>query len=160
MEDGPRMDFTQYIYDLWERIGYSPSNVELDPVIDEDHATQTGGLFTPAKRTGDDSDKFTGVSIKTFPKDTDHGDIIEFLVKSGVPESHKDKIDIKQNGAVMIKDLSSSECEVLISVIHTKTHFGRRMFCNGIIPRTPDKADIPVETPAAVPLIPGPLSPL
>ena len=60
LENGPRMDFTQYIFDLWERIGYSPSNVELDPVIDEDHATQTGGLFTPVKRPGGDTDKFTG----------------------------------------------------------------------------------------------------
>ena len=79
---------------------------------------------------------------------------------SGLPEIHKENIDIKQNGAVMIKDLSSSECEVLITAIHTKTHFGRRMYCNGIIPRTPDKAEIPDEFPASNPIIPGPLSPL
>ena len=143
LENGPRMDFTQYIYDLWNRIDYCPSNVDLDPVINEDHAIQDGGMFTPVKRPDDNKEKFTGVSIKTFPKDTDHGDIVQFLIQSGLPETHKDNINIKQNGAVMINNLAGSQCEALIAAIHTKTHFGRRLFCNGIIPRTPDKAEVP-----------------
>ena len=58
------------------RIGYCPAKVDLDPAINEDHASQVGGAFTPVKRPVEDADKFNGVSVKTFPKETDHGDIV------------------------------------------------------------------------------------
>ena len=49
---------------------------------------QTGGWFTPVKSLSE-PDKFRGVVVKQFPKETDPGDIMEFLTKSGLPEIHK-----------------------------------------------------------------------
>ena len=74
-----------------------------------------------------------------IPKETDHAEIVEFMVNSGLPETYKDNISIKSNGTVIINQLQSQECEILIAAIHTKTSFGRRLYCNGVVPRTPDK---------------------
>ena len=162
LENGPKVDFTDYIYQLWDKIGYRPAEVELNSDINEDHANQNvGQQFTPVKGPEEHNDKFAGVCVKQFPKDTDHGEIVEFLINSGLAETHKESIMIKTNGTVMINNLQSSECQVLITAIHNKTSFGRRLYCNGIIPLTPDKPDQqpPISLPNTV-QPPTPLSPL
>ena len=147
--EGAKVEFSDYILDLWQKIGYVPGEVEMAAVYDEhgdygDHPDrvdqQTGGLFTPTKQTSE-PEKFKGVSIKQFPKDTDHGDIVEFLVTSGLPESVKDTVVIKLNGTVIIQNLENSVSLSLIDKIHQKVHFGRKLFCNGIIPLTPEKPE-------------------
>ena len=81
-----KVDIVNYIRDLWQQIGYSPGNVELgdgpeeSPDNDAELNQQDGGMFTPHKESNEDSRKYGGVSIKTFPKETDHGDIVAFLV--------------------------------------------------------------------------------
>ena len=40
-----------------------------------------------------------------------------------------------------IKNLTSEESALLIEAIHGKNHFDRRLFCNGLIPLTPEKAE-------------------
>ena len=90
-----------------------------------------------------------GVSVRTFPKETDQAEIVEFLILSGLSESHKDSISFKPNGSVIIDKLQSSECAVLIEAIHNKFNFGRRLYCNGIVPRTPDKNEQTEDTPAS-----------
>ena len=90
---------------------------------------------------------YSGVSIKAFPKDADHGVIMEFLSSSGLDEKHKEDVVIKPNGSVSIMNLSSSECSILISAIHQNDKFGRKLFCNGIIPLTPEKPGTPAPTP-------------
>ena len=96
---GNKVEFSQYIMDLWESIGYSPGEIEVAAVYDDhgdDVEQQTGGSFTPVKVMSD-PDKFTGVSVKQFHKDTDPGDIVEFLINSGLPETSKDSVLIKPN---------------------------------------------------------------
>ena len=50
-------------------------------------------------------------------------------------------IAAKNNGVVLIEGLPNSLCSHLIESIHSKIEFGKRLFCNGIVPRTPDKTD-------------------
>ena len=146
---GPKVELCDYILELWNRIGYNPGDCDRGDLsggdgddLDTEPAVQqqTGGTFTPAKTTTDPT-SFSGVRIKSFPEDTHHDEIRKFLVASGLAEQKKESMQIKPNGTVTIMNLSSEECLTLIGVIHHKIHFGFRMFCNGIIPLTPEKLD-------------------
>ena len=141
-EGGEKVEFLDYILNLWSAIGYSPENIEninLDVVNGSDTLQQVGGTFTPVKYDQSNSEKFTGVSVKSFPKDMDHGDIMDFLVKSGLPDSKTDNVTINNRGTATVRDLENSECLVLIENIHEKRFFEKKMFCNGIVPLSPEK---------------------
>ena len=86
-----------------------------------------------------------------------------------------DSIVIKGNGSVTIRDLNSSESKILIEKIHNKFFSGKKLYCNGIIPLTPEKeapgspeaAAAPAATtpsmsgpPSATPTLPTPISPI
>ena len=144
---GVKVDISDHILELWRKIGYSPGAVEMAAIYDdhgediddedkERHAI--GNEFTPVKVISE-PEKFTGVSVRQFPKETDPGDIVEFLVMSGLPEVLKESVLIKGNGTVTIRNLENETCLQLISNIHNKKHFNRKLYCNGIIPLTPEK---------------------
>ena len=142
-EGGVRIEFNDYILDLWRKVGYNPSNVQLPEDINaEVDDKQELEAFTPVKAPTEVKDNFNGVTVKQFPKNTDDGDIMEFLVTAGLPEDKKNSVNIKTNGHVIIRDLEISECKVLIEAIHGKNNFGRKLFCNGIVPLTPLKSTI------------------
>ena len=44
-----------------------------------------------------------------------------------------------QNGSVTVKNLENQICQALIAAIHGKENFGKKLFCNGIIPFSPNK---------------------
>ena len=125
-----------------------PDNVLEVAAVYDDHgedgeaaavaSPHTGGKFTPVK-VHTEPEKFAGVAVKQFPKDTDSGDIMDFLIRSGLPESAKESVMIKSNGAVTIKNLENHVCLALIENIHNKKNFNRKLFCNGFIPLTPEK---------------------
>ena len=73
---GAKVELSDHVQNLWKEIGYTPRNNHFDEVIDGvegDHvAEKVGGDFTPAKANSDPS-LFTGVCVKTFPKEVDHG---------------------------------------------------------------------------------------
>ena len=147
-EGGEKADFVSYILDLWKMIGYSPDSpdeVENILGLDEDLQELPGGNFTPSK-TVMNTEKYAGVSIKQFPADLDHGEIIEFLIECGMPADKRDSVSIHDNGAVMIRGLDNELCLKLISVLHMKQHYSRRMFCNGVIPLTPEKVNNNADT--------------
>ena len=50
---------------------------------------------------------------------------------------------INNNGSATIKSLENSECLALIEAIHGKTNFDKKLFCNGVIPLTPEKPPEP-----------------
>ena len=157
---GPKVELTDYILKLWHKIGYSPDDAKLSDDINEDLdglpvIQQEGGNFTPAK-VPSDPNLFSGVNIKTFPKETDHGVITEFLFKSGLAVKHKESIKIRPNGSVSIMNLTSAECIAMISTIHHNDQFGRKLFCNGVIGLTPDK---PAALPPGPPAAPHPPTP-
>ena len=144
-EGGSKVEFSTYILDLWKKIGYSPENLELGEdglQLDEDQRVheQHGGTFTPVK-VSPNTEKFTGVSIRQFPKESDNGEIIEFLIKCGLPESKTENLTLNSRGVVVVRNLENSECLELIEAIHGKTHFERKLFCNGIVPLSPQKAE-------------------
>ena len=103
---------------------------------------QTGGSFTPKKGPVINTESFAGVSIKSFPRGVDDGEIMEFLVKCGLPESKRESVRIN-SGKVIIKELENTECLTLIDVIHGKKHFDQKIFCNGFVPLTPEKITEP-----------------
>ena len=116
-QGGVRIEFTDYILEVWRKIGYSPSEADLDPalnIIEEPVGIQEGGIFTPVKYPEENVEKYAGVRIKQFPKDMDDGEIIEFLCRLGLPEAKKDNVKIKANGIVTIKSLDNEESNFLI----------------------------------------------
>ena len=76
---------SDYILGLWEKIGYTPPSGEL--AIDEEDATveQVVEAFSPVKVTSMDEGKYAGVTIRQFPRDVDHGEVMKFLCNSGLP---------------------------------------------------------------------------
>ena len=140
-EGGLRADFNDYIMEGWRKVGYTPDNKDAMKLAEGGNSelvTQEGGSFTPTKSISS-TEKFTGVSLKNIPKDTDHGLIVEFLIKAGLPEPKKEFITINAKGTVTIKDLENEECLRLISNIHQKIHLGKKLYCNGVVPLTPVK---------------------
>ena len=130
----------------------------------EELVSQDGGSFTPPKVYPLDTSKFTGVTIQQLPKDSDHGEIVEFLVNCGLSESHRDKIKFGIKGIITINDISNKDCMALIDKIHEKNHFGKKLFCNGILPLTPKKSSGSPEPPISpttseLPIHPKPLPP-
>ena len=168
-EGGVKRDFNDYIIQLWDEIGYEPSQVNLDPRNNEEHVSIECEQFTPVKTASQDPAKFTGVRISSFPKDVDHGQIVEFLISSGLPEAIKDDISIKKNGTVLIENIPNEVCLMLIGAIHNKFGLEKKLYCNGIVPRTPNKSvcDPQVEASTSnhdvlqdIHLVPGPISPM
>jgi hypothetical protein len=139
-EGGVRIEFSDYILSLWKRIGYSPDNDDLT-IVDCDQEVEQVEQFTPVKVQPIDEEKYAGVSIRQFPKDTDQGDIIDFLCSNGLPEDKKDETIIKANGIVTIKNLDNATSRQLIEAIHGKLNFGKKLFCNGFVPLSPEKED-------------------
>ena len=65
-EGGVRIEFTDYIYGLWKRIGYSPPSTELSSDIIENNdleAEQVCGSFTPVKHPFG-NELYAGISIR------------------------------------------------------------------------------------------------
>ena len=102
---------------------------------------QHGGQFTPLKQQAVPTSNFAGVIVKAFPKEADHGEIVELLVNAGLPESEKENINIKPNGTVTLTNLSNDVSMNLISYLHNNRFMGRKIFCNGTVPLTPKKND-------------------
>ena len=146
---GIKVELGHYIVELWKKIGYSPGVLEYAAAHDE-HGEDLNQVavgsplpatdFTPVKVVTE-PDKFAGVTVKQFPRGVDSGEIMEFLVKAGLPAENKESVTIKSNGYVTISNLENHVCRILIENIHNKNHFDRRLFCNGIIPLTPEKKD-------------------
>ena len=143
--NGPKVEFSDYILKLWNDIGYLPGDVEMASIYDDhgDSSEQTGGTFTPIKPLTN-AEKYSGVSIQQFPKETDSGEIMELLVNSGLPEANKESVLIRPNGLVSINNIENKTCLDLITNIHSKKFFGRKLFCNGVIPLTPEKPEEPL----------------
>ena len=153
---GDKVEFVDYILKLWDSLGYSPEHVELaehqylsnesdNDNQDGEVETQVGGQFTPSRPAPLLETSFVGVSVKTFPRDADHGAITEILIAAGLPEESKDNVLIKQNGAVTISNLTNDISHILIGNLHQKKFLGRKIYCNGIVPLTPRKEEIAVD---------------
>ena len=139
-EGGDKADFVSYILEMWSQIGYSPDitdNSSLAEISDHEAADE----FTPTK-CSTSTEKFSGVSIRNLPNDADHGEVVELLVKLGLPENRKDNIKISDKGTAIIRDIENDACIKLIDAIHMKVYFSRKLFCNGVIALSPEKQNI------------------
>ena len=137
-QGGLKTEFSDYIKSLWQDLGYSSENDEIDAA---DDMIEKSDNFTPMKVQSFPVEKFAGVRIKQFPRDIDQGDIIEYLCHNGLPEDKKESVQINSNGTVIIKDLDHYIVEFLINSIHGKIKYGRKLYCNGVVPLTPAKSD-------------------
>ena len=155
---GPKLEFSDYILALWKKIGYSPAaNTEIVEEESEmiEFNDQEVNSFTPVKFQTCDETKYAGVCIKQIPRNTDQGLVMEFLCQSGLPEEKKSGVRFKANGSVDIDDLDSATCKVLIEAIHGRSKFESKLYCNGVVPLTPQKALENSENPPA-PVKPSP----
>jgi hypothetical protein len=133
---GARVEFTDYILDLWKKIGYSPQNVDIADDMNENIEPETENqvaAFTQVK-ANITTEVYAGVNIRQCPKEYDQGEVLEFLCRNGLPESNKDEIVYKPNGTVTVKKLDDQTSKLMIEAIHDKENFGRKLFWNGFIP--------------------------
>jgi hypothetical protein len=108
------------------------------------HPNQDTQIQAPAVQAGggQDPSQFTGVSIKSFNKEQDQGEIVDFLVSSGLKEEYKENINFNFRGDVTISDVENTHCQELITALHLAKVPGdskKTLKCNGIIPYTPPK---------------------
>ena len=68
------------------------------------------------------------------------------MARSGLPEHLRENVVVKPNGTVNISNLENAVCLVLIENMHAKKSFGRKLYCDGIIPLTPEKLDTSTST--------------
>ena len=61
------------------------------------------------------------------------------MIEAGLPPDKKDNIQFGKKGTVTIRDLENSLCLALIDKIHGTKPFSRTLYCNGVIPMTPEK---------------------
>ena len=59
-------------------------------------------------------------------------------MENGLSDKYKDCVSISDNGSVTIS-LDNPESRNLIESIHLKEAFGRKLYCNGLVPLTPSK---------------------
>lgn len=147
-EQGEKVDFVKYILDLWKEIGYSPESSQLEQVSSEEGdefsvSEQDGGRFTPVQKPKTLKGDYNGIRIKSFPRDTDHCQIIEFLTEAGLPNENVDNVKIKSNGNVIVADLGAELSQIMIEKLHGKMYYDRKIFCNGMFTLTPEK-DVPI----------------
>ena len=143
---GSRQLLSNHMQEFWKQIGYvceSSLEVENDA---ENIEQQVGGQFTPRKEVNLNSSKsvhrYSGVIVKWFPKNADHGDIMDFLVKFGVPADHE-SINIKENGQVVIENLDSKICEQLCSSVNgNKFKNKKNIYCQAVVAVTPEKSKV------------------
>ena len=126
---GEKVFLSDYMLKFWNTINYKPGKSELPSDLEVTEADyQIGGAFTPKQNRVAETPtvKFGGVVVKWFPKNTDHGAIMEFLAGHGLPEIHEN-INIKDNGQVVINQLEHSCCQKMIEEINGKK-FNKRIF--------------------------------
>ena len=124
---GPRVLFSDHVLDFWKKIKYSPDDNFAAEVLETENEVevQVGGTFTPkpdrAKLESriENQLEYGAVSVKWFPKKSDHGEIKQFLVGLGLPADH-DNMNIKENGQVVIGNLTSATCQQLSESITGK----------------------------------------
>ena len=146
-EGGEKVDFLDYIYNLWTKIGHNPSEPVAEESLARGHKEDTQDhQEAHAGYHSQDPSQFTGVSIKNFSKDKDHGEIVEFLIDSGLKLEFKDNIKFTPRGDVTISDVDNVHCQELITTLHMSKVPGddkMTLKCNGIIPYTPTKPGRP-----------------
>ena len=127
---------------MWEEIGYVPPSGEVVIEMVEDQVDEVAESFTPVK-VNKDEDKYAGVTIRQLPIGADPGEVIEFLCENGLLDAKKENITFGANGVVCIKNLENQTCRNLIQAMHGKVYLGKKLFCNGVIPLTPQKLELP-----------------
>ena len=144
---GQRQLLINHMQEFWKSIGYECDTVKDMENFSDDREIieqQVGGQFTPAKEvpSGKSANNYSGVTVKWFPKKSDHGDILDFLVKFGLPEDHN-AINIKDNGQVVIENLDPVICDQLCSSLNgLKFQNKRNIYCHGIVAVTPEKQNV------------------
>ena len=143
---GNKVMLADHLLSFWAKIGYTPDKNqttllnEIESAEPAETDYQIGGSFTPkpvpAEKVSDD--KFGGVSVKWFPKSSDHGAIVEFLVGNGLPQGHEN-VNIKENGQVIISLLDPHICRKMMTKINGKKFNKKNIYCNGIVPVSPKK---------------------
>ena len=67
---------------------------------------------------------------------------MKLLIESGLPESLKDNVAMGPKGQVNINGIGNEICLELIEKLHAKTFLGKKLYCNGVIPLTPEKSEM------------------
>ena len=135
---GVRVELQDHMKCLWERVGFHPHNFQLNGDEANDAIIKESSSFSPIinrpEPTEDEKNKFNGIALKNFPKETKKVDIIELLKTIGLPEGFpQERIVFGNHGNVEIRNLSAQTCQEIIKNIHfpesRKKYFGKPIYC-------------------------------
>ena len=139
---GQKVKLLDHMKSLWQEIGFNPSKFQLEDVENVDYTADVqikDTNFTPEQRKNkpspEDKSKFTGVTIKNFPKDIPEPDLVAFLETKGLPMGWK-QIKLyrnERNTNVDVDDLEPQVCENLIEGLHENIYFGMKTYCRGML---------------------------
>ena len=145
---------------LWESIGFTPTNFELDEEEtpdDEAHQAELDQVLNSVPQNQSSSvivqpnerdiAKFDGISIKNIPKSVEDKDILDFLVHLGLP----DNIDMqnfrinrgKKSTWIVVDRIDTSVVQSLYSSIHyhesNQKYFEAPLYCKQLRNSSPLK---------------------
>ena len=151
---GTKILFSDYVLDFWKKIKYSPEDeTAIDNLESQNEVEiQLGGTFTPKPdrekiMTGTDRNSdYGGVIVKWFPKKSDSGEVMNFLIGLGLPPNHEN-VNIKDNGQVIIGDLDQATCHKLVESITGQKFLKKKtIYCHPIVTATPEKIAVTEST--------------
>ena len=130
-----RVLLSTHMKDYWETIGYKPPTTKMDEAdLDENTEEITAITFNDVKHqsvaTNFDYDsneiaKYSGIVVKGFAKEKSGQDIIQELVKLGLPvEYSEDDIKVKEghkSNTIYIHELKAENCVTKTSMVYLKT---------------------------------------
>ena len=146
---GVRVELQDHMKCLWERVGFHPHNFQLNGDGVNDAIIKESSNFSPIinrpELTEDEKNKFNGIALKNFPKETKKVDIIELFKTNGLPEGFpQERIVFGNHGNVEIRNLPAPTCQEIIKNIHfpesRKKYFGKPIYCRATRDLTPSKA--------------------
>ena len=112
-------------------------NITIKSYFSSIHVINTN-FKTPLKVVSS-PERFAGITLKNFPKDADQAELVDLLIDAGLPEEKIELVKVCFNGTVTIRGLDNELSLDLIGFIHGKKYISKTIFCNGIVPMSPEK---------------------
>ena len=133
----------------WKEIGFIPdSNTELE-VEEEELEIQIGrDKINKLINHGPDlTNRYSSIIVSGFSADQNLDDIHDLLLNHGLTQSTKceDLLQDMKSGKITIKDLSPTDCLVIMDRMHGKRFFGKKVYVTSVVSASPVKC---VKSPA------------
>ena len=138
------MNLVEHMRSLWQEIGYKPDSFSLDRDTEEDNLDdiplKNSTNFTPEfKRrpppSSAEKERYSGISIRNFPKNSTKEEVIDFL-KSNTVDIEEESVFIheaKNSVSVEVSNEDNIVIESIIEKLEGKQCKENKLFLRGIV---------------------------